>query len=423
MRISTAVFCTSLVASPLFAQSVPQSSEPDLSEQRQIENTWILRFSPSMSAADVPGRAKGLASRFGGEVVHEYTTVLRGAALRMNDAAIARLFQADDTGVIAAERDQIASLSKRPAWAGGGDDTETSTGCTQDVGWGTTRVVGMLPNSDNNLNDSCISNKKVVSIGEYGDVTGPVGSTAISVCVADTGVDLDHPDLNVSTGEHFSVFQSGRDSGPDDKNGHGTHVSGTIGALNNDYGVLGVAPGATITAVKVLNSRGSGSVSGVIAGVDWAAAKGCDVLNMSLTTPSSGALNDAVTSAATVHGVNVVVSAGNNADDAVNYSPASAAGAVTIAASTSTDGWASFSNFGQLVNYIMPGAGILSTFKDGGYATANGTSMAAPHMAGVLVRNLAGGGTLESDAVITDLDGAPYNLLVDTSSSAPGTGS
>ena len=236
--------------------------------------------------------------------------------------------------------------------------------------------------------------------------------------------DLDHPDLNVSTGPQYSVFTSGRDRGPDDKNGHGTHVAGTIGALNNDFGVLGVAPGATITAVKVLNSWGLGSLSGVIAGVDWAAANGCNVVNMSLSVESSNLLNTAVGTAAQDHGVYFALSAGNSAADTVDYSPASASGPgiFTVAASTSFDGWASFSNYGQLVDYIMPGVAILSTYKDGGYLSADGTSMAAPHFAGILVRDLANDGvlddTVDSTTSITGPDNNTYKLRLDPSTSA-----
>ena len=217
--------------------------------------------------------------------------------------------------------------------------------------------------------------------------------------VIDSGIDLDHPDLNVDAGRSVS-FLGGRDADdPDDANGHGTHVAGTIGAIDNTEGVIGVAPGATVIAVRVLDRRGSGSYSGVIAGVDYVGAKGSngDVANMSLGGPFSQALNDAVV-AASSGGVKFALAAGNESQLASNASPASANGSniVTICATTSSDGWASYSNFGQPpVDFCEPGSAIESTWKNGGYNTISGTSMASPHAAGLmLIGNISNGGTI-----------------------------
>ncbi|MBO6537569.1 MAG: S8 family peptidase [Balneolaceae bacterium] len=208
--------------------------------------------------------------------------------------------------------------------------------------------------------------------------------------VLDSGIDLDHPDLNVDASRGFNAFTSGKDGRSlDDGDGHGTHVAGTIAAIDNNQGVIGVAAGATVIPVKVLDSRGSGSYSGVIAGVDHVAANGSsgDVANMSLGGPPSQALDDAIVAAAQ-NGIRFTLAAGNESTDANNSSPARVNGnnIYTISAVNSSDVFASFSNYGNPpVDYAAPGVSIKSTWKNGGYNTISGTSMAAPHAAGVLL--------------------------------------
>ncbi|MBP8240170.1 MAG: S8 family serine peptidase [Saprospiraceae bacterium] len=204
--------------------------------------------------------------------------------------------------------------------------------------------------------------------------------------VLDTGIDLDHPDLNVAS----YGFNGTTESGLDDGNGHGSHCAGTIAAKGgNGIGVVGVAAGALVVPVKVLNKRGSGTNSGVIAGVDYAGANGNagDVASMSLGGGASTALDNAVVSASS-GGVWFVIAAGNDGANANNYSPARVNGTYirTIAAMTCSGGWASYSNFGQPpVDWIAPGSAICSTYKDGGYASLSGTSMATPHASGVIL--------------------------------------
>ena len=230
--------------------------------------------------------------------------------------------------------------------------------------------------------------------------------------VLDSGIDLDHEDLNVNAGLGFNAFTSGKDGRSlDDGNGHGTHVAGTIGAIDNEVGVVGVAAGATVVPVKVLSSRGSGSYSGVIAGVDFVGANAGngDVANMSLGGPISQALDDAVVAAAG-NGVAFVLAAGNESQDANNSSPARANGTnvYTISAMDSNDNFASFSNYGSPVDYCAPGVAIKSTWKGGGYNTISGTSMASPHVAGLLLwGNPSTDGTVNGDP-----DGNPDPIAV-----------
>ena len=208
--------------------------------------------------------------------------------------------------------------------------------------------------------------------------------------VLDTGIDLTHPDLNVA-GYGYNAFTSGQDgSSLNDGNGHGTHCAGTIAAIGgNGQGVVGVAAGALVVPVKVLDRRGSGTNLGVIAGVDYVGANGNagDVANMSLGGGASTALDNAVL-AASGGGVWFVIAAGNSKANANNYSPARVNGPYirTIAAMTCGLAWASYSNFGQPpIDWIAPGSAICSTYKGGGYASLSGTSMAAPHAAGVIL--------------------------------------
>jgi subtilisin family serine protease len=215
-----------------------------------------------------------------------------------------------------------------------------------------------------------------------------VDGTGRTAWIIDTGIDLDHPDLNVDLARSVNFVNTGKNS-PDDANGHGTHVAGTIGARDNDFGVVGVAAGANVVAVRVLDRNGSGAYSWVIAGVDYVAqtAAAGDVANMSLGGPPSDALDLAVSSAAS-QGVLFSLAAGNESAPASESSPARVEhlNAYTVSAVDETDCFAWFSNYGAPpVDVAAPGVAINSTFRRGGYEVLNGTSMAAPHVAGVLL--------------------------------------
>lgn len=212
--------------------------------------------------------------------------------------------------------------------------------------------------------------------------------------IIDTGIDPKHPDLNVSGSWHKGQgdsrsFLSGKQStNPDDQNGHGTHVSGTVAAIDNDFGVIGIAAGAEVVSVRVLDRRGSGSYSGVIAGVDYvaASANSNDAANMSLGGGFSQAVNDAVIAASAT--CPFAIAAGNSSTSATGSSPASANGAniYTISAMDSLDNWAYFSNYGNPpVDYCASGVSVYSTYKGGTYTRLSGTSMASPHVCGLLL--------------------------------------
>ena len=229
----------------------------------------------------------------------------------------------------------------------------------------------------------------------------------VDVAVIDTGIDFQHPELDVEGGVNctLSIFNAYCAAGGDDDHYHGTHVAGTIGAIDNGEGVVGVAPGARLWAVKVLNKRGSGYSSWIVAGIDWVAANAdtIEVANMSLGGEGfSQAEYDAIQGAVN-KGVAFAVAAGNEDDDANNYSPGGFDNVLSVSALADYNGLpgggaaptcytdvddtlAGFSNWGPEVDIAAPGVCILSTYplEKGGYGTISGTSMASPHVAGAL---------------------------------------
>ncbi|MFT4416278.1 S8 family peptidase [Fredinandcohnia humi] len=205
----------------------------------------------------------------------------------------------------------------------------------------------------------------------------------IKVAVLDTGIST-HEDLHVAGGVSFTSYTNSYS----DDNGHGTHVAGIIGAKNNQVGIVGVAPDASIYAVKVLDQEGSGYLSDIILGIDWAITNKMDIINLSLGAPADSlALKQAVDRAYN-KGILVVASAGNSGNtdgsgDTVQY-PAKYDSTIAVAAIDSQNMRGIFSSTGTKVEIAAPGVGILSTYLGNKYVKMDGTSMAAPYVAGVL---------------------------------------
>jgi subtilisin family serine protease len=227
-----------------------------------------------------------------------------------------------------------------------------------------------------------------------------IGKTA---WVIDTGVDFDHPDLTVDVTRSRSFISN--ELTADDQNGHGTHVAGIIGGMNNDFGVLGVASGATIVPLKVLNQSGVGSTSAIIQALGYIntnAAAG-DVVNMSLGEDTTSAILIQQVQNTAARGIYIAIAAGNDHQQANRFSPGNANGLniYTVSAIDSLDNFAGFSNYGNdVVDYAAPGVRILSTYIGGRYAYMSGTSMATPHMAGLLLlrgRNITTSGFARND--------------------------
>ncbi len=217
--------------------------------------------------------------------------------------------------------------------------------------------------------------------------------TGIGVAVIDTGIDLNHPDLKTNIIADTSCVKNVKTSNDDD--GHGTHVAGIIAALNNSMGVVGVAPEAKLIAVKVLNSKGDGSWSKIICGIDWvtkhAQEYNIKVVNMSLGGPGSSDGNCGNNNSDPLHkaicrsrdaGITYVVAAGNESTETRKSVPASYDDAVITVSALTNDTFASFSNFGPEVDIGAPGVNIRSTWLKGTYRMESGTSMATPFVSG-----------------------------------------
>ena len=243
--------------------------------------------------------------------------------------------------------------------------------------------------------------------GEAGTSAGLPASTSSAVAILDTGIDASHPELNVVGGYDCTGTGSYLDN-----NGHGTHVAGIVGARNNDQGGVGVAPGAPLWSVKVLDATGNGTWASVICGLDWVAERAATirVANVSLTgygalgTCTDGGLRQAVCRTNAL-GVAIIAAAGNNASNADNYIPAAFPEVIGVGAIADYDGRrgglagpgcrpekddtkVSYSNHSAVIDVMAPGACIISTKRGGGVVRMSGTSMAAPHVSGAVARYL-----------------------------------
>jgi subtilisin len=240
----------------------------------------------------------------------------------------------------------------------------------------------------------------------YGDGRGK------TAWIIDTGIDFDHPDLNVDQTRSKSFIPNVTSA--DDENGHGTHVAGIIGAKNNNIGVLGVASDATLVSLRVLDKDGKGTLSSIVQALSYIStnAKAGDVVNMSVgedEQPSD--VLDQQVKAIAAKGIYVAIAAGNDSKAANLFSPgrANADNIFTVTAVDSLDRFASFSNYGNdVVDFAAPGVRILSTYKDGQYAKMSGTSMATPHVAGLLL--LKGRNITYSGTALNDPDGTPDKI-------------
>jgi subtilisin family serine protease len=377
-----------LLASTLLAATVP-AALPAAAEQSADGVIVVLREGASTDFV-----ARQHASRYGFSVQHVYHSALNGYATRMDPAVAEKLRAEPDVDYVSPDfhiqapwkpSDSIVSSPIGPGLT-----------ILQTAPYGVRRVGASTDNHTQTLAHT---------------------GSGIGVAVIDTGIQLNHPDL--------SGVQNGKNCvnpalTADDDAGHGTHVAGTLAARDNFQGVVGVAPGATLHAVKVLNSAGSGTWSQVICGIDWvtanAAAKGIRVANMSLgaggfsVTPSnsnctngnSDALHTAICNSVKA-GITYVAAAGNSGTDAASFVPAAYSEVIAVSAWSDTNGksdatgatytcsgwglqtdetWATGTNYGSVVDIAAPGVGIYSTMKGSTYGKMCGTSMAAPHVSG-----------------------------------------
>ncbi|HEU0078258.1 MAG TPA: S8 family serine peptidase, partial [Longimicrobiaceae bacterium] len=321
----------------------PESAALNRSENAPI---YLVTFKEGVDVQSTAGeiaRARGFAIRF----IREHAAPGFSAVIPASQIDAIR----SDPRVAIVEKDGPVQLIKpvegtaRPGGGGGGQTTP----------WGITRV------------------------GGAGDGTGK------TAWVIDSGIDLAHADLNTTRNCH--TYYAG--TSPNDGNGHGTHVAGTIAAKNNGIDVVGVAANAYVCSVRVLGNSGSGSWEGVVNGVNFVAANGAngDVANMSLGGSGSNTTLETAIKNAAAKGITFVIAAGNSGQDAENETPArlDAPNVFTISAIGTNGCLTSWSNYGLGVDWAAPGSGIVSTRKGGGTTSMSGTSMAAPHAAGVLL--------------------------------------
>ncbi|MEA2192737.1 MAG: in [Solirubrobacteraceae bacterium] len=314
----------------------------------------------TLNSGDPATVAADDARRHGASVDHVYRNAMRGYAAHMSATAAQRIASLDRVQSVV--QDQSVSI-----------DAQT------------------LPTGINRID------------GELSSTVSGNGSGAVNadIAIIDTGIDLTHPDLNVVGGVNCSNGRSYADG-----NGHGTHTAGTAAAKDDANGVVGVAPGARLYAVRVLNNQGSGSWSSIICGIDWVTARAStiEVANMSLggigsdSACNDGGMHQAICNSVNA-GITYAVAAGNESDDAKNHVPAAYDQVITVSALADFNGlpgggaaatcradvddtFADFSNYGADVDIIAPGVCILSTWKSGDYNTISGTSMATPHVAG-----------------------------------------
>ena len=242
-----------------------------------------------------------------------------------------------------------------------------------------------------------------------------VDESSVKVAIVDTGMDLDHPDLAARYVWGWDFVND--DNYPDDDNGHGTHCAGTIAGIDNDIGVVGVAPDVQLYIFKALNRRGSGSYDDIANSIIYATngpdgtpgtSDDADVISMSLGGPVTTIELENAVNYALAYGVVVVCATGNEGADTPSY-PAAYPGVVKVGATDISDNIASFSNRGETI--MAPGVSIYSTYRSGGYTTMSGTSMATPHVAGVCALAIAAN---------PNYSGVQISILVEGSADAYG---
>jgi len=319
-----------------------------------IPGQYIVVFNDDV---DNPhGKAKEKTLKANGKLKFTYGAALKGFAAELSDEAVAALRADPDVAYV--EQDQEVSIST------------TQSGAT----WGIDRI----------------DQRNLPLSGTY---TYTSTGTGVRAYIIDTGIQTSHPQFGSRASAVYDAFGgNGQDC-----NGHGTHVAGTVGSTT-----YGVAKNVYLRAVRVLDCNGSGSTSGVIAGMDWVRTNRINpaVANMSLGGGYSSAMNTAANNLAN-SGVFLAVAAGNSNANACNYSPSSASAVTSVMSSTSGDAKSSFSNWGSCTHLYAPGSSITSTWLNSGTNTISGTSMATPHVTGVAALYKATFGDAASSTIRT----------------------
>lgn len=367
------------ITSPAFAgKYIPSNGIP-------VEDQYIVVLKDEMPSVQArEALLQNFATQHGGELIRTYVAALNGGVIRMNEAKAKALANHPFIGYI--EQDSVIQLIVPM-------DTTTQD---PSPSWGLDRIDQQsLP-----LNSAYSYNNDGTGVNAY---------------VIDTGIRISHSEFNGRATLGYDVIKGNSKGG--DCNGHGTHVAGTIGGSN-----YGVAKNVKLIAVRVLNCQGSGTTSGVITGIDWVTKNVSRpaVANMSLGGGASVSLDTAVSNSINA-GISYAVAAGNSSQDACVSSPSRVPSAITVGATDQTDTRPSWSNFGKCLDLFAPGVSIKSAWigSDTATNTISGTSMATPHVTGVVALKLQGTpsatpGEIADDLINKSTQGAVINAGINS---------